>query len=161
MNLVLEAALPAPRGRGNPERLWLRNLEPTPVALDSYHVTNGRHRRPLVPAPGAAQLALGLVPTLPTAPTGPIIIAPGALIEVRPPRLRNADGYVALVDPCGLIFSALTWEDVPHDAIVLSAIATDSRDAHWRDKTASAMVSSQRTSRSDAHASTHFLSHLQ
>ncbi len=158
-NLVLEAALPAPSGRGSPERLWLRNLEPTTVLLDGFHVTNGRQRRQLAPFPHPAHatdtMAAGTQSTNP-ALLAASILPPGALVELRPPRLRNTDGRVTLIDPCGLILSELTWDDVPHDAVVLAFPDTHApdleppytHDADWRDKTASVMVPSQQTSRS-------------
>jgi SAM-dependent methyltransferase len=84
--LHLLAALPAPN-RGEPERLWLRNGEPTPLPLAGFTVQSGRRK---VPLPDR-------------------IAAPGEVIELEPPRLRDRDGHVALVDPCG-VRDELTWE---------------------------------------------------
>lgn len=100
--LTLEAALPAPSTRSRPERAWIRNLEPTPLPLDGFELVSGRQRRPL-PA---------------------LTLAPGELLEVTPPRLRNREGRLSLVDPCGLELAHLAWAQAPHDTLVVTTPAT-------------------------------------
>lgn len=94
--LHLLAALPAPT-RGEPERIWLRNAEPTPLPLRGFELHSGRRK---VPLPDR-------------------IAAPGEVIELAPPRLRDRDGKVALVDPCGLR-DELAWEVPDRDELIRS-----------------------------------------
>lgn len=95
--LHLLAAIPAPT-RGQPERLWLRNGEPTPLPLAGFSLQAGRRKVPL-----------------------PDLIAhPGEVIALAPPRLRDRDGALALVDPCGLR-EELTWDLPERDELVYPA----------------------------------------
>jgi len=74
------------------ESVWIRNLGAEPVALDGWSLRSGRARRALDDLVVAAGERLRLV---------------GATL--RPVRLPNRGGIVALVDPCGLA-TELAWE---------------------------------------------------
>lgn len=95
-DLHLLAALPSPPS-GDAEAVWLRNGEPTPLPLHGFTLVAGRQRRPL--------------PDL--------IAAPGEVIRVVPPRLRDRDGMVSLVDPCGVRLE-LSWDRATRGELVRS-----------------------------------------
>lgn len=78
---------------GEPERLTLTNRGTLPIDLEDWAIVAGRRRRPLGPtylAPGHARAFAGA--------------ALGTL------RLRNHAGEVRLVDPCGFVRDAVTWD---------------------------------------------------
>lgn len=96
--VVLEAALPDPDQVSDRRGEWvrLRNLDPEPVDLTHFHLTDGRRRRFLdgIGLSGGAALKIGT----------------SRGIHLRPIRLRNGQGAVSLVDPCGLTISCLAWD---------------------------------------------------
>lgn len=95
----LAAAMPDPVRVPDREGEWLEihTDAPVPLSLDGWALEAGRSRLVLegaVVSPGEA-LCIG---------------GPSAEVAKGRLRLRNSDGAVSLVDPCGVTRSTLTWD---------------------------------------------------
>ncbi|MEZ4268815.1 MAG: hypothetical protein R3F39_20865 [Myxococcota bacterium] len=103
----LAAAMPDPVTVPDREGEWLeiRSDAPVPVALDGWTLTSGRSRLALdgVSVAGDEPVCVG-------GPHG--VIARGKI------RLRNKDGLVSLVDPCGVTRSSLRWRRAPPGGVI-------------------------------------------
>lgn len=105
--LRLAAAMPDPVLVPDREGEWLeiRSDAPVPLALDGWTLASGRSRLALdghSVAPGTPFCVGG----------GRADLAKGRI------RLRNKDGAVDLVDPCGLTRSSLRWSRAPPGGVV-------------------------------------------
>lgn len=96
--LRLLALLPDPVDLPDRQGEWLElgNEGPEAVALDDWHLSDGRRRRALddLIIEAHATLRVG-------GPTG--------ALPLWPVRLTNGGGRVTLLDPCGLEVSSIAW----------------------------------------------------
>ncbi len=105
--LRLAAAMPDPVLVPDRDGEWLEihSDAPVPLALDGWTLTSGRSRLALdghSVAPGSAFCVGGARAD----------VATGRI------RLRNNDGAVALVDPCGVTRSTMRWRRAPPGGVV-------------------------------------------
>ena len=96
--VVLEAALPDPDEVSDRRGEWirLRNLDPEPIDLTHFHLTDGLRRR--------------FLDGIDVSGGGSLLIGTPRSIQLRPLRLRNRHGALKLIDPCGLAISCLAWD---------------------------------------------------
>lgn len=122
--LRLAAAMPDPVLVPDSDGEWLeiRSDAPVPLALDGWKLSSGPSSLPLdghSVAPGSAFCVGGA----------------GADLAKGRIRLRNKDGAVALIDPCGLTRSTLRWRQAPPGGVVRAPPAWEQRsDGPARDE---------------------------
>lgn len=94
----LDAALPDPSDLPDRQGEWVRLAveEPVPLVLDGWSLASGRRR-------------LRLDGTVVTSGEPVLVGGPEGALGLGSLRLRNGDGEVHLVDPCGRVADSLAW----------------------------------------------------